>query len=85
MLLYNDADGTQCGSQAIRAGQGGCIKHWVVAVRGFDLNAFARANRVAVRVRFPSGGSKIAFPRITHVDMLAGSTRVAIRHAVWRF
>ncbi len=38
------------------------------------LNASARADRVAIRVRFSLGGSKMADPKIAHVDMLAGCT-----------
>jgi len=38
------------------------------------LNESARADRVAVRVRFPLGDSKIAGSTIAHVDMLAGCT-----------
>lgn len=56
-------------ARQIRAGQGGGIRRWVVAVRSFDLNGFARANRVSVRVRFPLGGSKMARPKIVHVDI----------------
>ena len=39
---------------------------------GLCPNASARADRVAVRVRFALGGSKMAGPKIAHVDMLAG-------------
>jgi hypothetical protein len=41
---------------------------------GLYLNASARTDRVAVRVRFALGGSKMAGPKIAHVDMLAGCT-----------
>ena len=47
----------------------------------FYLNASARADRVAVRVRFALGGSKMAGPKIAHVDMLAGWLAVC----EWRY
>ncbi len=71
--VVQDADRTQCGSQA-NTHRAGLVALDDGLWRGsrLHLNEFARADRVAVRVRFPLGDSRIAGPTIAHVDMLAG-------------
>lgn len=61
-------------ARQIRTGQGGGIRRWVVARFAALPETSARADRVAVRVSFALGGSKMAGPKIAHVDMLAGCT-----------
>lgn len=63
---------TSAAARQIRIGQGGGIRRWVVARFAVLPERVCRADRVAVRVRFALGGSKMAGPKIAHVDMLAG-------------